>query len=349
VPLPADLRARLRDPDFWREYFFEAEPGEEKEYVEHTAEFPVGDGYALTLGINDHAIHLDLRTPDDTETVTLGWDDQAHWMPDALRWTELDLIGRAVAVTDPELRHPGPVLSLAGRLVVLDGTDDLDRITPMMDVAFGPAPEPVWWPSTRNWLRKADGRHDGITWAEHDGDWKVDQVRDGGVDCYLHSLRCDGGDFPFAAWRGLLAAAERTVGGGPLPTPVTPAEQGWTDEERTGAPRGSLIAARFGASPLRNFRRYHLDLELAAQGRQRTFAIPIRDDLDRALREADLGWAEISGGVSSVDGTPISTHFTVGVLDGLDEAIALISKVLRRHDIAADARLTHRRTPIPLS
>jgi hypothetical protein len=130
---------------------------------------------------------------------------------------------------------------------------------------------------------------------------------------------------------------------------MNPAEQGWTDEERTGARRGSLIAARFGASPLRNFRRYHLELALAAQGRPGTFAMPICDDLDRVLREVDLGWAEFSGGVSSVDGTPITTFFTVGVLDDLDEAVALISKVLRRHDVAADARLTHRRKPIPLS
>jgi hypothetical protein len=104
MPLPADLRARLCDSDFWGRYFFEAGPGLE-EYGEYTAEFPVGDGYAVIVGINDHAIYLDLCTP-DAETVTMGWDDQAHWMPDALRWAELDLIGRAAAVTDPELRHP---------------------------------------------------------------------------------------------------------------------------------------------------------------------------------------------------------------------------------------------------
>jgi hypothetical protein len=348
MPLPAGLRADLSDPNFWRMYFFEADPREVMAYGEHTAEFPVGDGYALTVDVNAHQIRLNLRTPDDN-TMMLGWDDEAQFMPDVLRWTELDLIARAAAVTDPELRHPGAVLSLAGRFVILDGADDLDWVTPMMDAAFGPAPEPVWWPSTRNWLCKADGRHDGITWAEHDGDWTVDQVDDHNVDSYLHSLRCDGGDFPFAAWRNLLAAAEQTVASGPLPTPVTPAEHAWTDEERTGAPRGSLIAARFGASPLRNFRLYRLNLRVAAQGRPRMFAVPIRDDLDRVLRETDLGWANISGGVSSVDGTPITTDFTVSVLDGLDEAVALIGKALRRHDIAADARLTHRQTPIPLS
>jgi hypothetical protein len=219
----------------------------------------------------------------------------------------------------------------------------------MMDAAFGPAPESLWWPNTRHWLGKADGRHDGITWAEHGGDWTVDQVRDGGVNRRLYSLRCDDGDFPFAAWRGLLAAAERTVTAGPLPTPANLVEQGWIDEERTGAPRGSLIATRFGASPLRDFRRYHLGLEIKAQGRPSTFAISIGVDLDRVLREMDLGWAEYSGGVSSADGTPITTHISVGVLDGLDKAVALIGTVLRRHDIAADVRLTHRRTQLPLS
>ncbi|GAB3842394.1 hypothetical protein GCM10027610_053110 [Dactylosporangium cerinum] len=82
------------------------------------------------------------------------------------------------------------------------------------------------------------------------------------MDRYLYSLRRPGGEFPFAAWRDLLNAAEATLATGDLPAASGPAERCWTDEERAGLPRGSLVAERFGPSPLRGSRRHRLELEL---------------------------------------------------------------------------------------
>jgi hypothetical protein len=383
VPLSDELQARLGDPAFWRAYFFDdhvPDETDEDDYQgdEHDAsplvvEFPVGGGYALVLdiGAGFSMIKLGMRTPDSGQTLELGWDDQAHWHPDALRWAELDLIARAGAIVDPRLRHPGPVLALVARFVVLDHDDNLDAITPLMDAAFGPPPLPrldvdplaptlpidfgplvpvaTWWPRTRDWLHRVDGRHSGVAWHRHDdGTWTVDQQDENDVDRYLCSLRRPGGEFPFADWRKLVTAAEATLATGDLPTPASSIEQCWTAEERTATPRGSLIAARFGPSPLRDSRRYLLTLELPVRGRSSSYELAVRTDLDRTLREADRGWAESSGATWSPGRGWTAATFGIGVIDSLDAGIALIRQVLRRHRADPETRLTSNRQPIRL-
>jgi hypothetical protein len=316
-------------------------------------------------------VGLGMRSPASVKTLELGWDDQAHWHPDALRWTELDLIARAAAVVDPVLRHPGPVLALAARFVVLDHNDNLDAITPLMDAAFGPPPTrhieadpmtptltidfplPVpaatWWPRTRDWLHRVDGRYSGVAWHQNEaGTWTVDQDDSIEVNRYLYTLRRPNGEFPFVEWRNLLAAAENTLEAGNLPTPSSPAEQYWTDEERAEVPRGSLLADRFGPSPLRESRCYVLTLKLPVEGRSNAYAYAVRTDLDRTLREADRGWAETSGATLTPGRGETEVRLSIGVVDDLDAATALIQRVLRRHRTSPETRLTRHREPIQL-
>jgi hypothetical protein len=364
MPIPAELQKRLDSPEFWRAYLFQDDPEEdsdedwddeddgedEAEGTSIVAEIPVGGGYALVLDIDGEfgMVDLQMRVPGADEVVGIGWDDQAHPVPDALRWDELDLIARAAAVADPALRHPGPVLALAGRFVVLGPGDDLDRITPLMDRAYGPRPPGAgFWPRTREWLHRADGRHHGITWqTDADGNWVADQDRTGRPARYLHSLRRPGGDFPGGQWRGLLAAAEATLAAGPLPVPENDAERLWTEEAAGGVPRGSLIAARYGPSPLRDSRRFDLELELSTTGRRQFYALDVCADLDRALRAADRGTAVHSGGTSN--GEQSLTFIDIGVADDLTAGVDLVREVLRRHAPGPATRLLHRREPIPL-
>jgi hypothetical protein len=220
MPLPATIQARLDDPAFWRAYFFDGEagtggddePGRDEPII---VEFAVGGGHALVLDIDGGLgmVDLGLRTPGDDEILEIGWDDQAHWHPDTLRWAELDLVARAAAVLDPTLAHPGPVLALTARFVVLDAADDVGAITPLMDVAFGPPPPGAdWWPRTSAWLRKADGRGHGITWQrDGNGDWSVDQADSAAAGRDLCSVRRPGSKFPYEAWREVLAAARETL------------------------------------------------------------------------------------------------------------------------------------------
>ncbi|MEU8659785.1 hypothetical protein [Actinoplanes philippinensis] len=221
MPLPSDLQSRLDDPAFWAAYLFQTDDDvddfdDDDEPGSIVVEFPVGGGYAVVLDIDGcfDMVDLGLRVPGETEILEIGWDDQAHWHPDTLRWAELELIGRAAAVLDPSLAHPGPVLALAGRFVVLDARDDVAAIAPVMAAAFGPPPPGAeWWPTADGWLRKADGRGNGITWQQDEnGDWAVDQPDAAVVDRDLYSVRRPGSKFPFTAWRALLAAAEVTAG-----------------------------------------------------------------------------------------------------------------------------------------
>ena len=341
------LPVELQSPDFWAAYFFETEPDEIGDEDSSTiVEFAVGGGYALVLDIDVEisSVYLEMRTPADAETLVLGWDDQAHWHPDALRWAELDLIARAVAVADPGIPHPGPVVALAARFVVLGPDDDLDAITPVVDAAYGPRPAAAtWWPRTRDWLHRADGRDHGVTWQRNEaGDWTVGQDEAASVDRDLYSLRRPGADFPFAAWRELLAAASATLAGAALPAPGNPVEQCWVDEVRTGAPPGSLIAARFGPSPLRGSRRYQLHLDVP-----RSDAAGLCVDLDRTLRDADRGGAGLIGTTNLGRDTP-GLSFVVSIVDDLDAGVALTREVLRRHTTSPLSKLTHRRERLPL-
>ncbi|MDQ0364590.1 hypothetical protein [Catenuloplanes indicus] len=394
MPLPADMQARLSDPDFWRAYFFgdddladDEDGGDSGGGAELTAEdgddvmaveFPVGGGYALVLDVDVELrmITVEMRSPAHPDTLQLGWDDDAHWHPHVLRWDELDLIARAAAVHDPTLRHPGPVVALASRFVVLApaepptgertraepetaaraadgppsgaGGDELDAITPLLDAAFGPPPPGAdYWPSARGLVHRIDARHDGVRWRRTGtGDWTVEQGEGDGVDFALYSTRGPGGDFPFADWRALLAAAEATLATTALPEPASPAEEAWVEETRTGTPRGTLIAVRFGPSPLRGTHRYALRLSLHVRGRRYSATVAFAEDLDRTLREAGRGQAHITGSSSQPGAGTITEEFDIEVADDLPAGIALIRAVMARHDVAPETRLTRGYQPL---
>lgn len=237
--MPNEMRAGLRDPRFWAMYFFEREfyfgPDPDADLddddlddeafdlpdPEHDVLFGVGDGHGVELTVSDGRTELGVRVPGVEEAHSVGWDDQAHFQPHVFRWAELDLVCRAAALRDAELRHPGPVLALLGRFLVVTGYDDVEVITSMLHAAFtGLRPDGTdgFWPDAHgNVVRRADYRGQGVVWhRDEDGNlsvWKdLDAMR--GED--LYSLRwapAEAGPdaYPWAAWRATLAAAERTL------------------------------------------------------------------------------------------------------------------------------------------
>ncbi|MFE3515066.1 hypothetical protein [Streptomyces sp. NPDC059166] len=222
MPLDDALAARMAEPDFWPVYLFDDDaPDVYDEDVDdqesHVARFPLGGGFALvldlTLGLE--YVGLALAAPGIPEPVTVGWDDQAHFHPHVMPWPELDLLCRVVALHDPELRHPGPMLALLCRFAFLAEGDDLDRVSPLVDAAFE-----VMRPGdgegglraeTRDWFDLRDLRGTGVVWTSRtDGHRAVDQHGDDGLP--LYSLRApDSEDFPFAAWSALLAHARERL------------------------------------------------------------------------------------------------------------------------------------------
>src|SRR5947207_3303665 len=135
------LRAILQDPDFWAMFFFSSETYFQPyampryqyadlnafETPDEVVGFPAGGGQSLQISLRDKYCGLELFPPGAAEEITIGWDwddpEDAH--PYVLRWEELDLLCRAAALLDPGLRHPGPMLALLGRFLLITDDDDV--------------------------------------------------------------------------------------------------------------------------------------------------------------------------------------------------------------------------------
>ncbi len=131
--------------------------------------FPVTGGYALVLDLDLAAGErtLGLRVPAHSEPIQLAWAPAAGPWPAALRWWELDVCARVIALEDPTLPHPGLVVALLSPFAPATADDDETTVAAMREAAYrslrrdvppaephGPeqAPLPLfagdaWWPS----------------------------------------------------------------------------------------------------------------------------------------------------------------------------------------------------------
>ncbi|MFD0856695.1 hypothetical protein ACFQ07_30970 [Actinomadura adrarensis] len=225
MPVDEALQARMAEPDFWHRYLFdddfedEDEDLDELEDENYKVEFGLGGEVSLILdiGMNGY-FELGMRVPHGEGYSTLGWDDEGHFHPHVMRWSELDLLCRAMAMHDPLLRHPGPMLALLVRFAFLsDECDDISTMSPLIDAAFRtvrPGPEKGVRPETRDWYELRNLRGTGVGWTTRaDGYEAVVKPDDIGHDVpELYSVRTpDSEDFPFAEWAALLDRARQIV------------------------------------------------------------------------------------------------------------------------------------------
>ncbi|MFI7080632.1 hypothetical protein ACIBO1_25340 [Micromonospora sp. NPDC049903] len=234
----APLSESLHSPSFWARYTFahadgagadrlgdlldddlDAEPDDDDgEDDDPDAEFEVGDGCRLLLtadvGIDFHS--LEIVVPGSAKPAELGWDDLAHWHPYALRWSELDLICRAIAALDPGYSHPGAPLALLCRYAAVFADDDVDAAVAAVEAAYASLRPPEWdgyWPRGTDWLQGADFRGQGVVWqSDEDGNRWAAQEDGQKRDFYSTRGAPATGGFPHAELRTLLAAAAATVG-----------------------------------------------------------------------------------------------------------------------------------------
>ncbi|MEU9506044.1 hypothetical protein AB0D32_07155 [Micromonospora sp. NPDC048170] len=247
MSLPAPLRESLHDPAFWARYTFAAEDGpgadrlgaleelldedededdeadDDDEDTALTVTFDVGGGHLILLDVDTElGLHeLGITGPGSAEPAGLGWDDLAHWHPYALRWSELELICRAVAVRDPLLSHPGAPMALLCRFAAVFEDDDVQAAVASLDAAYAALRPSGWdgyWPRAADWLDRADFRGEKVAWHRDEaGNLWAEQDDDHEAAFYSTRVtppaEAEEG-FPHDLLRNLLAAAARTVATG---------------------------------------------------------------------------------------------------------------------------------------
>lgn len=169
MPVSEALRRLSEDPEFWS--FLRAEGGTiaDPDPAELRVHLPVTGGYGLVLDIDlltgEQA--LGLRGPATNEPVQLGWVAPGMPFPAALRWHELELFARVIALDDPLLPHPGLVVALLAPFTPLTAEDDESTVAAVREAAYrslrravpptppsGPEQTPLpffaddtWWPA----------------------------------------------------------------------------------------------------------------------------------------------------------------------------------------------------------
>jgi hypothetical protein len=214
---PANL-AHMQSPSFWARFFWDDDKPEECEASDETIawEFRVDQQHALTLQANLglRCFSLGVFPPRGGEPIELGWDDDAHWHPHALRWDEVDAVARALAWRDLTLPHPGLVVMLLCRFAPMAEGQDGDLGAWLLEAASRAVPidastkERIW--------RRTDMRHAGVRWREHAQRGFVleqDETLRREFHHGLYSLRNERPDttFPFAILKEMVDAARRTA------------------------------------------------------------------------------------------------------------------------------------------
>ncbi|MFD7022525.1 hypothetical protein [Promicromonospora sukumoe] len=246
---PSTLHESLHEPEFWARYTYAyadgpgaARLGELEDWLDDDEDeedddddssfdvaFEVGADHHVVLSIDVWADSYSLGVavpgpdsdadPDSDEPAELGWDDLAHWHPHALRWSELDLIVRAIAARNPGQWPPGAALALLCRFAAVFDDDDVDGAVAAVEEAYAGLRPESWegyWPRGADWLERADFRGKGVTWQGDEAGNRWVAERDADAEPFYSTRlapdpEADDG-FPHAQLRAVLDTAAVTVG-----------------------------------------------------------------------------------------------------------------------------------------
>ncbi|MFY0568640.1 hypothetical protein ACN28E_33135 [Archangium lansingense] len=135
-------RQALKSPDFWC-WYWRVEGCEDLEESAMPQEAlrigPPGPGPALVLEVSKYERTLYLAHPRLPEQAQLGWMDDAHWHPHALRWEET--IRAAEGLTEGR----SEALLLLTLFTPTTPTDDREQVSRLLEAASRETgiPEPV--------------------------------------------------------------------------------------------------------------------------------------------------------------------------------------------------------------
>lgn len=323
--IPQALLDRTPDPAFWEEYFMWDAREEYPHEVEATCRFDVGPGYALVLDAYVSSRVYGLSLEANGRQTEIATDDDAHPVPDALRWEEVDLVGRCLALSNPALPHPGIAVLLLCRFAPICVGDDLPEILSLLDAAWKTVPAMDPRDITRH-IERLDSRAAGLRWRATEVDWVLEATDD-----EPYSFRVEGNaDFPFEAMRSLREAAGKTLSRSRTLPAVIPLS------ERRIRPRLSLLL-RIPHVPRPSDRIVMLpdtDVEMVVP----TYGAAWRE-LDAALKEAGAGTASPGGATYNPDLGLRETHWEIELRVDLEVGVAVIQAAAPRIDLPKGSKL----------
>jgi hypothetical protein len=304
--VPRALIEQTGDPAFWEEYFIWDARDEYPREVRATCRFPAGRDYALILDarVDLPLYDLSLEHP-GSERTHIAEDNDAHPIPDVLRWEELELVSRCAALVDPSLPHPGIPLLLLCRFAPICVGDDVDMIVSLLDAAWQavPAVDPK---DVTRYIERLDERGSGLEWRETDRGWALQMSDD-----QPYSFRVEGNRvFPFEEMEALRRAAEAEV----LASPNAPKEP--PRSRRKLRPRFIL--------------RVTIPDNHATAGWER---------LDAALRETGIGIAEAAGGSFDPALEAREDWWRIELRGDFDAALEVVRSAMSELDLPPGSKL----------
>src|SRR5436190_16468766 len=176
MPLPDPLRTLVLEREFWDWYFFETYGDDRLERAGCSVRFCVDDRHGLTLNLDEgwDGYRLDVFAPSAPGGIEIGVEAYDPCDPQVLRWEELDLVGRCVALRDPSLPHPGLVVALLARFTPICVGDNVDVIHPLLHEAI----RSLGLFSEREigrYLERRDRRQGGLVWRPRTPGWCLAQ------------------------------------------------------------------------------------------------------------------------------------------------------------------------------
>jgi hypothetical protein len=284
MPLPPNILAAVNSRRFWTDLFWITETSDQG--YPHLAGCKVdvllSDGGRLSLSIDEMLCSFSLEFAGPGRApVEIAWDDQAHWHPHVLRWTELDAICRVAALQDAKCPHPGVLLLLLCRFAPICVGDEIEWIVPTLEQAWR-ALQLFSDNEIREFIERLDARDAGFTWRQQaSGNWCLTQEKDmRNSEKGLYTLRSpENTEFPFSEWERIIAAIVEAL---PEEQRENTARIGRTIELRQIHNLNLTVPMQDAERPLPSAAGYFLGISL-----------------ERLLAMRELGTAEISGSCST--------------------------------------------------
>ncbi|NEO84780.1 MAG: hypothetical protein F6J87_11080 [Spirulina sp. SIO3F2] len=181
-------------------------------------QYPIGADFEIILDVDPYMGSFDLEFQSkDGVSEEIAWDDQAHWHPHVLRWDELDVICRCIALLDSGLPHPGIPLLLLCRFAPITDSEDSEYSLSLLRQAWNSL-NLFTDSEIEAFIERVDRRGQGFEWKlEPTFGWILDQDYDLDKDlmlgkAMLYTLRHpENSEFPFLEFQRMIEEAKLIV------------------------------------------------------------------------------------------------------------------------------------------